>query len=76
MGKGNLRKLNIKGVEWKYIVEHDIDRKAEVRVYDSSKQLRKRISFTEFGFCDYEIEHAGCSITPSMVKEYIQTNLD
>ena len=33
MSKGKLRNINVKGVEWKYIIEHDIDRKAEVRIY-------------------------------------------
>jgi len=77
MSKGNLRNINVKGVEWKYIIEHDVDRKAEVRMYKhGTKQIIKRIEFSELGFDGYEIEHGGCNITPGMIRKYIQDNLN
>ena len=76
MSKGKLRNINVNGVEWKYIIEHDMDRKAEVRIYNpSTKQIIKRVEFSELGFGEYEIEHGGCNITPKMIREYIQDNL-
>ena len=56
MSKGKLRNINVKGVEWKYIIEHDIDRKSEVRIYNpGTKQIIKRIEFSELGFDEYKI---------------------
>lgn len=76
MSKGKLRNINVKGVEWKYIIEHDIDRKSEVRIYNpGTKQIIKRIEFSELGFDEYKIEHGSCNITPGMIRKYIQDNL-
>ena len=53
-----------------------MDRKAEVRIYDSkTKQITNRIKFEQLGFNDYEIEHGNCTITPNLIKEYIQNNI-
>ena len=74
--KGNLKKIVVDDVLWKYIIEHDLDRKAELRIYNpETKQIVKRVHFKELGFSDYEIEHSGCNITPKMISEYIQENL-
>jgi hypothetical protein len=71
--KSGLKKVNVNGIEWNYVVEADMDRRSEVRVYEpGTKQIKKRISFTELGFDAYQIEHMGCKITPAMVKEYIE----
>ena len=76
MSKGKLKSIMVYGIEWKYVVEHDMDRKAEVRIYDSkTKQITNRIKFEQLGFNDYEIEHGNCTITPNMIKEYIQNNI-
>lgn len=76
MSKGKLRTLLVDNTKWKYIVEHNIDRKAEVRIYNSkTKQITNRIKFEQLGFNDYEIEHGNCTITPNMIKEYIQNNI-
>ena len=77
MSKGKLRNINVKGIEWKYIIEHDIDRKAEVRIYNpGTKQIIKRVEFSELGFDEYKIEHSSCNITPGMIRKYIQDNLN
>lgn len=76
MSKGKLRNITVNGIEWKYIIEHDIDRKAEVRIYNpNNKQIVKRVGFNELKFSEYEIEHGGCNITPKIITEYIQDNL-
>ena len=75
--KGKLRNIVVECVEWKYIIEHDMDRKAEVRIYNpNTKQIIKRIEFSELGFDEYQIEHGGCNITPKIIREYIQNNLN
>jgi len=71
--KGKLRNITVDGVKYKYIIEHDMDRKAELRIYNpDTKQLVNRAGFKELGFSDYEIEHSGCNITPKMVSQYIK----
>jgi hypothetical protein len=72
--KGKLRNIVVKGIEWKYIIEHNMGRKAEVRIYNP--QIIKRIEFSELGFDEYQIEHGGCNITPKIIREYIQNNLN
>jgi hypothetical protein len=40
--KGKLRNIVVKGIEWKYIIEHNMGRKAEVRIYNpSTKQIKE-----------------------------------
>ncbi len=77
MSKGKLRSIVVNDIEWNYVVEHNMDRKAEVRIYDTkTKQIIKRVGFNQLGFNDYEIEHGNCTITPFMIKEYIQKELN
>ena len=74
--KGKLRTVNVNGTDWKYVVQADMDRKSEVRIYEpGTKQIKMRVDFTEFGFNDYQIEHMGCEITPTMVMKYIEKNI-
>lgn len=35
MSKGKLRSIVVNDIEWNYVVEHNMDRKAEVRIYDT-----------------------------------------
>ena len=75
--KGKLRTIYVKEVEFKYIIEHNMGRKSEVRIYNpNTKQIIKRVGFSELGFDEYQIEHGGCNITPKMIREYIKDNLN
>ena len=67
--KNKLRKVEINGTEWKYVVDYSKDDSSQVRIYKpGTKQILKRVPVGD-------LEDKEGKITPARVKIYVETNI-